>query len=142
MATDNTIRAGYALPGAGVPSSEPTYDYSHLIGEAVTLEPGGENESFDRNLPRTAQVLRQVVLEDWGSDWLVLRFNEPFSYNETSVGECLIRARWSSCPIGSEFSPVFVLIDPRDALRSKQAWTSSDFEFVNWGLVRQGEHAI
>jgi hypothetical protein len=136
MATKNTIRAGYALPGAGVPNSEPIQDYSRLIGKRITLDKSGENESFDRHLPRTGTVVRQIGLEDWGRDWLVLRFDEPFDYDGGSVRECLVRARWSGCPIGSDFSPVFVLTDPRNALGAKQVWASGDFNFVSWGEVR------
>ena len=77
MVTNNTIRAGYALPGPGAPNSEPTYDYSRFIGKRITLDKSGENESFDRHLPRSATVVRQIGLEDWGRDWLVLRFDEP-----------------------------------------------------------------
>lgn len=139
MATENTIRAGYALPGAGVTNSEPTYDYSRFIGKCITLDKSGENESFDRNLPRTGTVLRQIGLEDWGRDWLVLRFDEPFDYDGSAVHECLVRARWSGCPIGSEFSPVFVLTDPRNSLGTKQVWRSGDFNFVSWGEVRTGD---
>lgn len=139
MATDNTIRAGYALPGAGVPCSEPTYDYSRLIGKRIVLDKSGENEAFDRHLPRAATAVRQIGLEDWGRDWLVLRLHEPFDYDGYSVGDCLVRARWSGCPIGSEFCPVFVLTDPQQSLGSKQAWVSADFAFVSWGEVRTNE---
>jgi hypothetical protein len=87
-------------------------------------------------------VLRQIALEDWGRDWLVVGFNEAGEYKGTSIGKCLIRARWSGCPIGSEFATVFVLTDSRNAFGSRRAWRSSDFDFVSWAQVRTSEDAV
>ena len=139
MATDNNIRAGNALPGAGMATSAPTYDYHDIIGKRLTLQPMGENVSFDAHLPRRGIAVKQRTLGDWGSDWIVLRFDQPFEYDDSVVRECLIRGKWWGCPIGSEFAPVFVLTDPKNHLDTKQSWTSADFEFVNWARVTVDE---
>jgi hypothetical protein len=127
------IRSGYALPGPQMASDEPTYDYAHLVKGRLVLKGSGENTHFDSHLPREGTVTRQIALKDWGADWLVLKFDEPFPYQFISVAHCLIRARWAGCPIGSDFCPVFVLTDPHNVLRTKRSWTSKDFNFDSWG---------
>jgi hypothetical protein len=139
MTAGNHIRAGYALPGPGVPSDAPAYDYSALLGRTGELRPSGENSRFDKFLPRHGRFIRQVALADWGSDWLVFELAEPFSYEETSVSYCIIRARWTGCPIGSEFCPVFVLTDNRHALSMQHHWSSKDFQFTAWAEVSVSE---
>jgi hypothetical protein len=124
-----------AIPGPGVPNSAPSYDYSSLLGQHLTLHPAGENIHLDSFLPRKGKGTRQVALEGWGTDWLVFKFDEPFEYKRDRLEYCLIRARWFGCPIGSEFCPVFVLIDPARALSTKSQWSSKDFVFESWGKV-------
>jgi hypothetical protein len=118
-----------------MPSSAPTYDYSHLIGKRVSLSGVGENEIFEKNLPRTATVVRQIALGDWGPDWLVIRLDESFEYEGISIRDCIVRGRWEGHPIGSEFCPVFVLVDRRDMLSAKHQWSSADFLHVTWGEI-------
>jgi hypothetical protein len=136
MATpDDKVRSGYSLPSAGVPSSAPTYDYTSLMGNRAILKRSGENIQFDALMPRSGTITRQISLEDWGNDWLVLEFDEPFEYEGSRTSYCLVRARLLSHPIGSEFRPVFVLADPHHRLTQKEQWSSSDFDFVSRGEV-------
>jgi hypothetical protein len=135
MNPENLIRHGYALPGPGMPFNAPGYDYAQVLGRRARLKPSGENVSFDASLPRHGVLSRQLGLTDWGSDWLVMTFDEPFNHNGIKVSYCLVRARWSGCPIGSEFCPVFVLTDPVGALMKNDSWTSADFQFISWGDV-------
>lgn len=135
MGAENTIRAGYALPGPGVTSSAPSHDYSALLGQVAILKPCGENMSFDVSLPRSGVLTRQIALDDWGTDWLVMIFHEPLPYDGAHLPYCLVRARWSGCPVGSEFCPVFVLTDTHGAIKQKDHWGSSDFQFVSWAEI-------
>jgi hypothetical protein len=131
----DAIRVGRALPGAGVPSSAPRYDYADLLGKRAVIRGGGENITFDAQLPRAGVLVKQIALDDWGSDWLVLHFDDGFEYDGSHVGYCLVRARWLGVPIGSEFCPVFVLTDARRALSAGDHWQSSAFQFINWAFV-------
>ena len=135
MSAENTIRAGNALPGPGMSSSAPGYDYAALLGKVATLKPCGENASLDASLPRNGILTRQLALDDWGDDWLVMSFHEPLDYEGARLPYCLIRARWNQCPVGSDFCPVFVLTDTHDAIAAKQHWVSADFQFVSWGEI-------
>ena len=135
MKDDNQIRSGMAIPGAGVPSSAPSYNYSHLLGSHLTLHGVGENISLDSFLPRKGKVTRQITLENWGTDWIVFQFDESFEYKGERLDYCLLRGRWFDHPIGSEFCPVFVLTDPRKSLGAKSQWSSKDFSFESWGEV-------
>ena len=129
------IRVGKALPGPGIPHVEAGYDYSAILGRMADLKPSGENRSFDASLPRRGTLIRQLALTDWGKDWLVMSFLEPFEYDSTSVNYCLIRARWIGCPIGSKFCPVFVLTDKERVLATERLWSSQVFQFVSWAEV-------
>lgn len=131
----DAIRAGRALPGAGVASNAPSYDYADLLSKRVVLRGSGENVTFDALLPRAGVLVRQIALEDWGRDWLVLQFDNHFGYDGSRVDYCLVRARWLGVPIGSEFCPVFVLTDKERALNASEHWHSSEFQFVDWGSV-------
>ena len=119
-----------------MPPSAFNYDYTSLLGRRVTLLRGGESEGFDRYFPRKARVRRQLALDDWGSDWLVLDLEEPFDFETIRVEYCLVRARWYGNPIGSEPCAVFVLFDPKGVLDSKSQWSSADFYFVAWGMIQ------
>lgn len=135
MSAENSIRTGNALPGPGMPFGAPSYNYSTLLGHVATLKPCGENISFDTNLPRSGVLTQQVSLGDWGNDWLVMTFHEPLTYDGAHLPYCLVRARWNGCPVGSEFCPVFVLADIHSALKQKDHWMSSDFQFVSWAEI-------
>ena len=139
MSDDTAIRTGYALPGPGATVDAPAYDYSPLLGRTATLRSCGENIAFDAALPRRGTVTSQIALSDWGDDWLVIAFPEPFEYDAASVTYCLIRARWAGCPVGSEYCPVFVLIDGQHVLSTKGRWSSEDFLFVAWAEVEISE---
>jgi len=131
----------FPLPGPGAESSAPSYDYSELLGQRAVLDPGGENPVLDELLPQSGVLNRQLALQDWGSDWLVLDFEEPFEYAGVQIAYCLIRARWQGTPIGSGFCSAFVLMDRDGALAAQDQWRSADFQFVSWGFVRLEESA-
>jgi len=135
MSAEDTIRAGHALTGSGTSSNTLSYDYAALLGKVATLKPCGENVSFDSYLPRIGIFTRQIALGDWGDDWLVMTFEEPFDHKGDRVSYCLIRVRWDGCPVGSEFCPVFVLTHVHGAIAEKRQWISSDFQFVSWPLM-------
>jgi len=137
MNQDNTIKVGRALPGAGVQSSvsDQKFDYSNLIGKKATLMGCGENISLDAQLPRKGTFQRQIKLSDWGEDWLVLEFDMTLEYKNKTYDYTLIRSRWVGTPIGSEFCPVFVLLDPELSLINMADWSSKNFDFASWGQV-------
>lgn len=139
MSAETDIHAGYALPGPDVASAAPSHDYAALLGRAATLKPAGENARLDAVLPQRGLLTRQIALANWGSDWLVVTFAEPFDYDGVQVCYCLIRARWVGHPVGADFCPVFVLIDKEDALSSKRHWSSKDFQFIAWADVEVDE---
>ena len=62
-----------------------SHDYSYLIGSDLKVGYADQNESFAAYLPRTGTVVRQITLEDWGGDWLVLQLHEPFEYQLGSL---------------------------------------------------------
>ncbi|MGA7273689.1 MAG: hypothetical protein WBX14_02490, partial [Candidatus Udaeobacter sp.] len=68
------------MPAAVIKS----HDYADLIGsDFIVSDPDSSN--FAAFLPRTGTALRQIALEDWGSDWLVLRLNNSFEYQLGSL---------------------------------------------------------
>ena len=129
------ICLGYTLPGPGVPIDAPLHDYSKILGASAVLKPAGENRIFDAALPRRGILTRQIALDDWGSDWLVLEFKEPLCYKGRSYSCVLIRAKWIGTPIGKEFCPVFVLLDGEAALTKMGSWSSAEFQFESWAEV-------
>jgi hypothetical protein len=129
---------GFALPGPGMTGPKSGYDYAHVIGRAATVEPCGENISLDPFLPRRGTLVRQLALADWGSDWLVFTLDEPFEYRGSMIRTFLIRARWVGHPIGSDFCPVFLLLDRQNSLCAKEQWVSQDFQFESWAKVEVG----
>lgn len=135
MTEEDIILAGWALPGAGVPSDAPSFDYRDLLGRSAELQPVGENIVLDDWLPRQSTLTRQIALEDWGIDWLVLQFDEPIEYMNRRYDYSIIRARWFGVPVGSDFCPVFLLLDKDRVLDERDIYSSSQFQFVSWGKV-------
>jgi len=122
----------------------PQHDYAHLIGSELCVGYSDQNESFASFMPLCGTVLRQITIQDWGTDWLVLLLNEPFDYQTFSpqhgyrghsVSHILIRARWASHPIGGEQASVFVLLDIGHVLDAKSSYIASDFFHACWGMV-------
>jgi len=56
-------------------------------------------------------------------------------YKNKTYDYTLIRSRWVGTPIGSEFCPVFVLLDPELSLINMADWSSKNFDFASWGQV-------
>jgi hypothetical protein len=121
-----------------------SHDYSHLIGCDLAVGYADQNESFAAYLPRTGRVARQITLEDWGSDWLVLQLDEPFGYQlgslETgfraaTVTHFLVRSRWPGHAIGAQQTSVFLLLDADHVLDTKQQFRSTDFVQACWGMI-------
>jgi len=119
-------------------------DYCHLIGSDLTVGYADQNESFAAYLPRTGTVVRQITLEDWGSDWLVLELHEPFEYQLGSldtgfraarITHFLVRSRWAGHAIGTQQTSVFLLLDTDHALESKEQFHSTDFIHICWGMI-------
>lgn len=135
MGVENNIRVGRSIPGPGVPYEGPSFDYSELLGKGAELQPVGEHIRLDPLLPRRGILSRQIALEDWGTDWLVFHFDEPLEYDGTVHPYVLVRSRWVSVPIGSEFCPVFVLFDRGGSLATRDSWSSADFQFESWGKL-------
>ena len=111
------------------------HDYAGLLGRMARLTPGGENASFDALLPVRGTLSRQVALEDWGDDWLVLSLSAAMSYGGHEHHHVLVRSRWSGVPIGATPCSVFVLLDPRNAALKSALLRSSDFEHASWCQV-------
>ena len=129
------------MPGPGVPDEAAPYDYAPLIGRRIILGPSGEDSSLDSCLPRRATITREVAIRDWGGDWLVVELDEPFDYKRIRVEYCLIRARWPGHPVGSEFCPVFLVVDPDRALFKQSSWSSADFASFSWAEVQLEQSA-
>jgi hypothetical protein len=128
------------MPAATIES----HDYSHLIGTELTVGYADQNESFASYLPRTGSVVRQITLDDWGADWLVLRLHEPFNYQLGSLDAGLrvahithfvVRSRWHGHPIGARQTSVFLLLDADCALEKEQDYCSADFIHICWGII-------
>jgi hypothetical protein len=128
------------MPAAALDS----YDYSHLIGGDFTVS-DADNSTFAAYLPRTGTAVRQIALEEWGSDWLVLQLHKPFDYQLGSldtgfrgvrITQFILRSRLVGQPIGSEWTSVFVLLDPDHLLDTKLHFRSTDFIHVTWAMIR------
>ena len=120
-----------------------SHDDADLIGSDFIVT-DSDNSSFGAFLPRTGTAVRQIALEDWGSDWLVLRLHNPFEYQLGSLdtGFCavriehfVVRSRWAGHPIGSESTSVFVLLDTDQLLCTNEIFRSADFLHVTWALI-------
>ena len=121
-----------------------SHDYNHLIGANLTVGYADQNESFAAYLPRTGTVARQITLEDWGSDWLVLQLHESFEYQLGSLQtgfraariiHFLVRSRWAGHAIGARQTSVFLLLDAHHVLETKQQFRSTDFIHICWGII-------
>ena len=120
------------------------YDYAHLIGSELCVGYSDQNESFAAFMPLCGTVQRQVAIQDWGTDWLVLLLDEPFTYQTFSehegyrghhVSHLLVRSRWAGHPIGGDQTSVFVSLDLHHVLDQQRAYLASDFLLVCWGSV-------
>ena len=118
--------------------------HGYLIGSDLTVGYADQNESFAAYLPRTGTVVRQITLEDWGCDWLVLQLHEPFEYQlgsldtgfrATTVTHFLVRSRWAGHALGAQQTSVFLLLDADHVLDTKQQVRSTDFIHACWGMV-------
>lgn len=121
-----------------------SHDYGYLIGSDLRVGYADQNESFAAYLPRTGTVVRQITLEDWGCDWLVLQLHEAFEYQlgsldtgfrATIVTHFLVRSRWAEHAIGAQQTSVFLLLDADHVLDTKQQFRSTDFIHACWGMV-------
>jgi hypothetical protein len=121
-----------------------SHDYSHLIGTELTVGYADQNETFGAYLPRTGTAIRQITLEDWGSDWLVLQLHEAFEYQLGSldtgfrlaqITHFLVRSRWAGHAIGARQTSVFLLLDVDHVLDTKKQFRSMDFIHICWGIV-------
>ena len=128
------------MPAAPIQS----HDYTHLIGTELAVGYADQNDAFAAHLPRTGAVVRQIAIDDWGSDWLLLHLNEPFEYQLGSldtgfralaVTHFLVRSRWAGSPIGGQQTSVFLLIDPDRVFETKQHYSSADFIHICWGMI-------
>ena len=124
------------------------YDYAHLIGSELCVGYCDQNESFASFMPLSGTAIRQVTIQDWGTDWLVLLLNGPFDYQTfspqhgyrgPSVSHILIRSRWAGYPIGGEQTSVFVLLDIEHVLDTKTTYVATDFLHICWGMVPPDE---
>ena len=121
--------------GLGARNASGTYDYTHVLGRLAKLLPGGESTSFDALLPVHGTLSRQVALEDWGSDWLVLSLEQSLCVGGNEYHHVLVRSRWAGVPIGVMPCSVFVLLDPRGAALKGVLLRSSDFEQAPWSQI-------
>jgi hypothetical protein len=121
-----------------------SHDCSYLIGSDLKVGYADQNESFAAYLPRTGTVVRQITLEDWGGDWLVLQLHEPFEYQlgsldagfrGTTVTRFLVRSRWAGHVIGAQQTSVFLLLDFDQMLDTREQFRSADFLHVCWGMI-------
>jgi hypothetical protein len=121
-----------------------SHDYSHLINADLTVGYADQNERFAAYLPRTGTAIRQITLEDWGSDWLALQLHEPFEYQLGSLNtgfrvaritHFLVRSRWAGHAIGRQQTSVFLLLDVDHVLETKERFRSTDFIHICWGMI-------
>src|SRR3982750_3729850 len=121
-----------------------SHDYSHLVGTDLTVGYFDQNESFAAYLPRSGTVIRQITLEDWGSDWLVLQLPQPFEYQlgsldtgfrAATITQFLVHSRWAGHAIGGQQTSVFLLLDADRVLDTKQQFRSTDFIHICWGII-------
>jgi len=121
-----------------------SHDYGHLIGTNLTVGYADQNESFAAYLPRAGTAVRQITVEDWGNDWLVLRLHEPFQYQfgsldtgfrAATITNFLVRSRLAGHALGAQQTSVFLLLDADHALDSKEHFRSADFIHVCWGMI-------
>jgi hypothetical protein len=124
-------------------STVEAHDYGHLIGTSLTVG-SSDNQEFAAYLPRKGTVIRQIALEDWGSDWLVLRLDEPFEYQLGSldtgfrvarITHFVVRSRLLGHPIGAQPTSVFLLLDADHVFDTKEQFCSADFLHVTWAMI-------
>jgi len=122
-----------------------SYDYADLIGSDFMVT-DSDSSSFAAFLPRAGTVVRQIALDDWGDDWLVLRLNQPFEYQLGSldigfravqIERFIVRSRWAGHRIAAEATSVFLLLDVNQLLDTQMVFRSADFLHVTWALIRR-----
>jgi hypothetical protein len=127
------------MPAARIES----HDNADLIGSAFVVT-DSDNSNFATYLPRAGRAVRQIALEDWGSDWLILRLHNPFEYQFGSldtgfravrIEHFIVRSRWAGHPIGSQSTSVFVLLDTDRLLNTNKMFRSADFLHATWALI-------
>jgi len=128
------------MPAAVIES----HDYTQLIGCDFTVT-DADNSTFAAYLPRTGTAVRQIAVQDWGKDWLVLQLHDAFEYQLGSldtgfravdITHLIVRSRWIGRPIGPQRTSVFVLLDPDHLLDSNQQFRSADFIHITWAMIQ------
>jgi len=111
------------MPAAVVES----YDYTQLIGCDFTVT-DADNSTFAVYLPRTGTAVRQIAVQDWGKDWLVLQLHDAFEYQLGSIGHrfsgCRHHAPYRSFPL--DWTPHWPAAHFR--LRSSRSRSLTGFE--------------
>ena len=127
------------MPAAVIES----HDYADLIGSDFIVA-DSDNSSFAAFLPRAGTAVRQIGLENWGNDWLVLQLHNPFEYQLGSldtgfravpIEHFIVRSRWVGHPIGSQSTSVFVLLDTDRLLDTDKMFRSADFLHITWAMI-------
>ena len=126
-----------------------SYDYADLIRSEFVVS-DSDSSSFAAFLPRAGTAVRQIALEDWGDDWLVIQLHEPFEYQLGSldtgfravqIERFLVRSRWAGHPIGSQPTSVFLLLDTSQLLDTNKTFRSADFLHVTWASISRLENS-
>jgi hypothetical protein len=127
-----------------------SHDYAHFIGCDFIIT-DSDSSSFAAYLPRKGTAIRQIALEDWGSDWLVLRLHNPFEYQlgtldtgfrAVRIDHFIVRSRWTGHPIGSQPTSVFLLLDTDHLLDTSEEFRSADFLHITWAMINRVDSSL
>jgi hypothetical protein len=106
------------------------------LGLRFSVGYGDQNDSFASYLPRSGAITRQITLTDSTLPWFVFVLDEPFEYDRKQIDHFVIAARWVGHPIGdSDFTPLFVLLDPENRVYAADDFPSRDLIQTCWGEV-------
>jgi hypothetical protein len=106
------------------------------LGLRCSVGYSDQNESFAPFLPRSGVVSRQIELTDSTLPWFVFTLEEPFEYEGQRIDYFVIAARWIGHPIsGSDFTSLFVLLDPQNHAEARCDVSTRDFLHICWGEI-------
>jgi hypothetical protein len=106
------------------------------LGLHCSVAYGDQHDSFGRLLPRLGVISREITLRDSKLQWFVFTLDEPFEWGGQRIDHFVIAARWIGHPIGgSDFTSLFVLLDPQNRVATHDDISTSDLLHICWGQL-------
>jgi len=126
-----------------------------MNGERIVVEYGDQNDGMERFLPRSGTIVRWLRAKNWGTDWCLVKLDQPFDYEingkgfikralltptEIHVTHFFIKSRWVGESIEARHeTSVFVLLVDQPPPEEQEVFDSEDFYHACWGMLKYGE---